>query len=948
MPQLSRATVLDSLLTVAVYEGDLVKMTQYRRQIDQIVTRMLGLNPPPLHIKNLITLLNHLAVACQESGQYQQAEQYYLQCFETWRQMTRKDSQVPSSDPILVNSLFGIASLYQITGQCNRAYAPQVEALRMAESLYPTDKFPAGHQLIVASTTNLACLLWSTGEVEPALNYFREAVRMSQRLWPKTEFPNGSQVLLSSMRQYASALCELGNFDQARHYYERAQEIAQRLYPLSEFPNGHVEWERAWMDMGTVELGQRQYEAARAHYLRAVESRRKRNRLASTGDDTMIATALDRIGQTYRDQGDYAHAEQYLVESLHCRQALFPVDTYPGHPYVAKGLRSLAELYLDAQQFKRAFDYARQAASMECELARHFAGGASEAQILNYVAKRVKATDLLMSSWQHAQLPPRLVYNEIWQQRSLATKLIAQLHQRLRSAQEITASKTYRDYLDVRRSLVASLTVSSTAESGQTAHRLAQFRTLNDRKEELERQLANMLPDVPEKGMGSECDILQLAEQLPAEAAFIDFVQYDLHSQDPHVTGATGHQKSSHYGAFVLQSAGAIQFVDLGKAKLIDTNSAAWRADLMANRITAAGPVLYKQLWSPIQSKLRAATKTIYICPDRQLAGIPWPALAASNDATVLLEQYSIATVPSGSFLLTQIRESTSTSTAANHVLAVGDVDYGQGNPASSSLRTGIERVVWSPLPETGPELDALLRCFHNDDVILLTGGQATVERVLIELSSATVAHLATHGFFVDSPLQSRIALASASRSTVDTTPLQSRRSVLERNPFLLSGIVLAGANHMSDSRLAFTSPDLPGILTAQDIVAHDCHRLELVVLSGCRTSLGSRADGSPAGLQTAFHIAGARNVIASLWDVDDHATKQLMQLFYAELGRPGVAPLEALRRAQLRMLHSAGQEDASDRGPALAHPVRLKSTPAKEACPVAQWAAWCLSGPGK
>jgi len=51
---------------------------------------------------------------------------------------------------------------------------------------------------------------------------------------------------------------------------------------------------------------------------------------------------------------------------------------------------------------------------------------------------------------------------------------------------------------------------------------------------------------------------------------------------------------------------------------------------------------------------------------------------------------------------------------------------------------------------------------------------------------------------------------------------------------------------------------------------------------------------------------AGARNVVAGLWDVDDRATAELMKDFYDELAS-GPAPVSALRRAKLRLLRSGG-----------------------------------------
>src|SRR6185312_12387231 len=82
-------------------------------------------------------------------------------------------------------------------------------------------------------------------------------------------------------------------------------------------------------------------------------------------------------------------------------------------------------------------------------------------------------------------------------------------------------------------------------------------------------------------------------------------------------------------------------------------------------------------------------------------------------------------------------------------------------------------------------------------------------------------------------------------------------------------------------------------------------------VLSACETGLGPLFDGEGVmGLQRAFHQAGVRNVVASLWSVDDAQTRLLMIRFYARLWKQGLPPQEALRQAQLSLLR--GEADTS------------------------------------
>ena len=111
------------------------------------------------------------------------------------------------------------------------------------------------------------------------------------------------------------------------------------------------------------------------------------------------------------------------------------------------------------------------------------------------------------------------------------------------------------------------------------------------------------------------------------------------------------------------------------------------------------------------------------------------------------------------------------------------------------------------------------------------------------------------------------------------------------------------------------------GILTAESVAGLDLGKLELVVLSACETGLGDVAGGEGVmGLARAFHLAGGRNVIASLWKVDDEATAALMTVFYQELWINKRPLIEALREAQLYLYHHPEEirDLATSRGPAI------------------------------
>jgi CHAT domain-containing protein len=77
---------------------------------------------------------------------------------------------------------------------------------------------------------------------------------------------------------------------------------------------------------------------------------------------------------------------------------------------------------------------------------------------------------------------------------------------------------------------------------------------------------------------------------------------------------------------------------------------------------------------------------------------------------------------------------------------------------------------------------------------------------------------------------------------------------------------------------------------------------IELLVLSACQTATGDKR--AALGMAGVAVRSGARSTLASLWSVNDRSTALLMIEFYRELGKPGVTKAEALRRAQIALLH--------------------------------------------
>src|SRR5690606_41512107 len=84
-----------------------------------------------------------------------------------------------------------------------------------------------------------------------------------------------------------------------------------------------------------------------------------------------------------------------------------------------------------------------------------------------------------------------------------------------------------------------------------------------------------------------------------------------------------------------------------------------------------------------------------------------------------------------------------------------------------------------------------------------------------------------------------------------------------------------------------------------------DLANTDVVTLSACETGLGKIENGEGVfGLQRSFMQAGARNVLISLWKVDDEATRDLMIKFYEYLAQ-GVSMHDSLKKAQIDQMNT-------------------------------------------
>lgn len=295
------------------------------------------------------------------------------------------------------------------------------------------------------------------------------------------------------------------------------------------------------------------------------------------------------------------------------------------------------------------------------------------------------------------------------------------------------------------------------------------------------------------------------------------------------------------------------------------------------------GKKVYQAIFKPLEASLNR-DKDIIIVPDRQLATIPFESFVINNtnlDRPVyLLEKYRIKYIQSASVLAT-LRKHYSREGKTNHFIGFGDPVYDhenfkQGKPERGAPdpvkgneikeihreKYGREGGQWARLKDSGEEVKVIAQLFKKQNQkgeVYLRENANEEKAKAVDMKSFDYIHFSCHGILGDG----------------------------------FQGLVL--------SQIPKAKED--GYLTRNEIMNCD-YNARLVVLSACQTGKGKmeRAEGV-TGLTRAVMYAGTPAVVASLWNVSEMGTKELMVKFYKNMLEKGMSKEEALRQAKLEMI---------------------------------------------
>lgn len=763
---------------------------------------------------------------------------------------------LPPNHRLHIQGMLMSATLHASMGDLKRSEGEFREALDLQERV-----FGKAHPDYVLLLNNLATVLSRQGQVEEAITLLEEVKSLSDGIWGE-DHPTHSIVL----ENLGELHVRLGDLVEGERCLSEAMQVCRNTLPME-----HVN----------------------------------------------VASVISNEAVLRIEQGDVPRAEAALTSAATMLNRLVG----DGHPQYLQTMKLLAKLHLMQGDFEKAELVLDTVFEKERWFLDVTATAQSERQQLATQASLRETLDVYLTLCQRHALPAKAVYGHIADWKGTVTARQLELR---RLARDGTDPQLRQKLQDVSAELAAHSW--RTPDSTQLANWLQETRRLTDLREQLELESARTLPPGTAAVVSEHLDI---GEQLPLHSALVDYVCVTASSELSRKNEGT---KDDRFLAFVVRRNRDPIQVDLGPADVIREAASGWRAELQQGfpAHSESGLALRNLIWNPLEKHLDGVIQ-IWISPEDQLSQIPFAAIPGKEPTELLIDRYAIASISSARLLTALLDDSNPESVDRPSLLLLGDVDFDHGDSGGAvpskrptlnlATRTAAitgERQHYPPLPGTVEELIAIEQLFQkalpNGEIHTLRGNSATEAGVRDYTRARRYLHLATHGFFA-SPMDNSAGGSDGALPAFHGF-FKDQADVVGFHPDLQSGVVLAGVNN--PQQLSGRQVGIPddGILTAMEVAALQLNDADLVVLSACETGLGEQLAGEGVlGLQRAFHIAGAKSVVASLWKVDDTATQVLMTEFYKNLWEKKLGRLEALRQAQLSMIHHFDPKTGQLRG---------------------------------
>jgi len=771
------------------------------------------------------------------------------------------------------------------------------EALEIAQKNVPVARESGDKRVLEQALNTLASINGGLGRYEESLGFFYECLDLAREI-------NDPTMQYMSLLNIGEAYVRSDDPDKAELPLQESLRIARELKPNLRASNPSKKaTEMALLNLGGMEMARQHYRAALNYYEQVHESKPE--------SSLWVVAALQGMAASYEQLGEPQKAIEFLDLAI-------PIAEKAASGYAYRNLLSalgvnqekLGKLDAALANENKALALIHEAGGdpdsewqVESRIANIERAMGNNDQALEHYRNSISGIELLRSVALNTEEGQAGVVERSRSTYAETADLLVDLH-RQDEALEMAERGRARAFLDMlaeaRVGVADELTPDQRKQEDEILARISstQRKLWNENASSVEKR-------ENEAGLNTaEADLeklhLQIRETNPHYASLqypepihVEAIQSKLlDDRTALVEYLLGDKRSL---AWVVTN-DKVTTTILPARKEIEEHLAVYRKLLgervsrltleqSLTRINVLSGELYGLLFKPIEKDVRAS-KTLIVVPDGTLGYLPFEALVTTSGygkPTYLAEKFAIVYGPSASALVTvdamnrQIMPRRELLAFGDPVITVANGYRKTGSePPSSESVSKLHRS--SPaedyaergfslarLPYTRDEVLGIAKFFPPDQRQLYLGADAREETVKSEkLDDFRYIHFATHGFLDElHPGRSGILFSRAPGSEED------------------------------------------GILQTGEIMRLKLNA-DIVTLSACSTGLGRLVTGEGVlGLTRAFFYAGARNVVVSLWNVNDSATAALMESFYLNLRR-GLTKSEALHQAKLSIVHNS------------------------------------------
>ncbi len=749
------------------------------------------------------------------------------------------------------------------------------------------------HELTLATLVNLAHVLRGMGDKQAARELYEQTIA-------NVEAAYGEKHLMAATMHssLSEMLREMKQDIAAREHLEKALAIRTAVYG-----EDHPDTAYSLGQLGAYLSHFGEYDRAKVLLEQAIEIYRRHYTWRHPGTN-VLATQLAIL---QFKAGDLSAARTSFEGCLRASLALHGND----HPNTATDRVNLALVHAKLGEIRQATEQFDQGRRSLRNHATRVLPILSQSEQLYFLQSNVDKTDKALSFglWQRAD-SDICAHSAAW---LLNSKAIS--HEAIATSIQFShpQSAEILDQLREVRNQLGTQTLATSEEARQE-----RTRNLQRREEQLIRQLGGVRLG-QQSGSDAWVPLDRLRQVLAKRrgAMFINFARFS--HWDFTADEAAPDWLPARYAAWIVppDGQGNVTLVDLGPADAIEEAVAAARRSLQIDpqALREQGEQELEQearkslqrlsalVLNPLETQLRGLEESVEVilCPDQSLWLAPWAALPLTT-GEYLIQRHPVSFVTSGRELLLP----RDTRAATNPPAIFADPNYNlglSGTPAARPTTVGTRGLPTAQrLVASAAEARAIrpsLSAYSGRPSEMYLDQDAT-ESAFKNMASPRVLVLSTHGFFFKDLASRDPSLTSLDQANLPSAPAgdvtKVRLPEIE-NPLLRCGLLLAGCNHAQ--RSAKHAGD-DGVLTGLEVLGTNLQGTELVVLSACETGIGDVSIGEGvAGLRQAFQLAGAQSVAATLWQVPDVQTAQLMNDFFKNLAE-GQPQADALRQAQL------------------------------------------------